>query len=314
MTYRVSLRSTPSLRLVLILTILFSPYYIWRQYNLFNGFTIHVVEVFQYENLHDDWYTLWTRFLNVLAVNQPDGSTLKVDWVYRRFTEIQEGDDTSQCLDAAHLSEKSLEISRAALILISKRKHAATLLIATYYNLYGPKFYYRLLSQGALGEGDKDTLIAAADTLNATHYQVRERVMYIGYLGPYGYFTGTAMCQRHPGDDYARYLAAPEEGYRESPDTRIKFIHHSGVKLNLRDLLGQLDAGYRMWGSKEQTVGRFGFDFEAGLWKEILVVACQGRHRKRWDEKRKFCDGLKGFWDAILEKEGRYANLGRAVA
>jgi alpha 1,2-mannosyltransferase len=205
--------------------------------------------------------------------------------------------------------------TEAGQFLLSKRKHAATLLLATYYNLYGPKFYYRLLSQGAPGEGDKDTLIAAAaDALDATYCQVRKRVMSIGYIGPYGYFTGTAMCQRHPSDDYAHYLAAPEEGYRESPDARIIFIHHSGVKLNPQDLLGQLDAGYRMWGSKEQTVGKFGFDLEAELWKEILVVACQGKHRKGWDEKRKVCDGLRGLWDAILEKEGRYANLGRAVA
>jgi len=112
MTCRVSLRSTPFLRLVLLLTILFSPYYIWRQHNLFGGFTIHVVEVFQYENPPDDWHTLWTRFLNVLVVAQPDGSTLKVDSVYRRFTKIQEVDDTSQRINAAHLSEKSLEISR----------------------------------------------------------------------------------------------------------------------------------------------------------------------------------------------------------
>jgi len=188
------------------------------------------------------------------------------------------------------------------------------LLLATYYNLYGPKFYYRLLSQGPPSEGDKDTLIAAADALNATCYQVLERVMSIGYIGPYGYYTGTAMCQRHPGDDYARYLAAPEVGYRESPDARIIFIHHSGMKLNLQDLLSQLDAGYRIWGLKEQTVGRFGFDLEAELWKEILVAACQGKHWKGWDEKRKVFDGLRGFWDAILEKEGRYANLGRAVA
>ena len=26
------------------------------------------------------------------------------------------------------------------------------------------------------------------------------------------------------------------------------------------------------------------------------MVACQGKHRKGWDEKRKVCDGLRGLW------------------
>ena len=40
-------------------------------------------------------------------------------------------------------------------------------------------------------------------------------------------------------------------------------------------------------GARRSRLGRFGFDLEAELWKEILVVACQGKHRKGWDEKRK---------------------------
>jgi alpha 1,2-mannosyltransferase len=72
--------------------------------------------------------------------------------------------------------------TEAGQILISKRQHAATLLLATYYSLYGPHFYYRFLSQGAPGEGDKNTFLAAAMALNDSHYQIRERVMAIGYL------------------------------------------------------------------------------------------------------------------------------------
>jgi Mannosyltransferase putative len=40
-------------------------------------------------------------------------------------------------------------------IMYSKPKHELSLLLATYYNYYGPDFYYPLQSQGAPGEGDR---------------------------------------------------------------------------------------------------------------------------------------------------------------
>ncbi|KAK7679537.1 Golgi alpha-1,2- mannosyltransferase [Cerrena zonata] len=43
-----------------------------------------------------------------------------------------------------------------------------------YYNYYGPDYYYPLLSQGAAGEGDKETFIAAAHKLKLPYYQVKE--------------------------------------------------------------------------------------------------------------------------------------------
>lgn len=43
----------------------------------------------------------------------------------------------------------------AGQLLVSKRMHAGTLLLAFYYNFYGPDYYYTLQSQGFLGFGDK---------------------------------------------------------------------------------------------------------------------------------------------------------------
>ena len=40
-------------------------------------------------------------------------------------------------------------------LLMSKSKHASTLLLAFYYNYHGPGYYYVLESQGAMGFGDK---------------------------------------------------------------------------------------------------------------------------------------------------------------
>jgi alpha 1,2-mannosyltransferase len=43
--------------------------------------------------------------------------------------------------------------TESGVMLVSKEKHARTLLLAAYYNYYGPECYYPLLSQGAQGEG-----------------------------------------------------------------------------------------------------------------------------------------------------------------
>ncbi|KAH0066661.1 nucleotide-diphospho-sugar transferase, partial [Aureobasidium melanogenum] len=66
--------------------------------------------------------------------------------------------------------------SEAGQLLINKRKHLKTLLLANYYNIYGPDFYYPLLSQGALGQGDKETFMAAAMVLNSSYYRVKTGV------------------------------------------------------------------------------------------------------------------------------------------
>ncbi|KAI3403722.2 hypothetical protein KGF56_003445 [Candida oxycetoniae] len=64
--------------------------------------------------------------------------------------------------------------SETGQLLISKRIHFKTLVLSLYYNYYGPDFYYPLLSQGAAGEGDKETYIAAAHRLGLPYYQVSE--------------------------------------------------------------------------------------------------------------------------------------------
>ncbi|RLV87629.1 Alpha-12-mannosyltransferase MNN24 [Meyerozyma sp. JA9] len=64
--------------------------------------------------------------------------------------------------------------SETGQILIDKKKHFPALVLAMYYNYYGFDYYYPLLSQGAAGEGDKETFIAAAHKLNLPYYQVQE--------------------------------------------------------------------------------------------------------------------------------------------
>ncbi|KAI5952015.1 hypothetical protein KGF54_005090 [Candida jiufengensis] len=64
--------------------------------------------------------------------------------------------------------------SETGQLMINKKIHFKTLVLSLYYNYYGPDFYYPLLSQGAAGEGDKETIIVAAHKLNLPYYQVQE--------------------------------------------------------------------------------------------------------------------------------------------
>ncbi|KAG8530431.1 uncharacterized protein KY384_004933 [Bacidia gigantensis] len=66
-------------------------------------------------------------------------------------------------------------------VLLSKSKHALTLLLIAYYNVYGPSHYYPLLSQGAVGQGDKETYLAAAMALNAPFYDVKTPILQLGF-------------------------------------------------------------------------------------------------------------------------------------
>lgn len=55
--------------------------------------------------------------------------------------------------DIARKEQDARASTESGVMLVSKTKHAITLLLAAYYNYYGPGCYYPLLSQGAQGEG-----------------------------------------------------------------------------------------------------------------------------------------------------------------
>jgi alpha 1,2-mannosyltransferase len=88
-------------------------------------------------------------------------------------------------------------------ILLSKKSHTVTLLLAAYYNYYGPDYYYPLQSQGAPGQGDKETFGWAAVATNNSFYTVHTAVVAIGHVDSNGEFTGSAMAQHDPVADYA---------------------------------------------------------------------------------------------------------------
>ncbi|KAG7192791.1 uncharacterized protein KQ657_001577 [Scheffersomyces spartinae] len=91
-------------------------------------------------------------------------------------------------------------------MIINKGTHFQTLLLSLYYNVYGPKLYYRLTSLGGAGEGDKETFPLAAFALGQPFYQVKTMMKTIGfYKDNGGGFRGVGMAQRNPLEDYQLY-------------------------------------------------------------------------------------------------------------
>lgn len=92
-------------------------------------------------------------------------------------------------------------------LIVNKGTHAHTLLVSLYYNVFGPRFYYRLFSLGELGEGDKDTFVTAAMSTGEPYYQVKSHIHTLGFRDSDG-FKGLGMGQVDPAEDYLKFQAS----------------------------------------------------------------------------------------------------------
>lgn len=199
--------------------------------------------------------------------------------------------------------------SETGQILINKSIHFKTLVLSMYYNFYGPDFFYPLLSQGAAGEGDKETFIAAAHKLNLPYYQVTE---FPREFGPVNDHTKKheifAMGQYDPIIDYymstksdggVDYDSTLPENYAKSDQddtysnydfhlyrsSSLFFLHANWPKYYLERLFlhnyfenrGPVTTHgdrRRMYGSElKKELG--GYDFESKIMKQLLWCYCE---------------------------------------
>jgi alpha 1,2-mannosyltransferase len=209
--------------------------------------------------------------------------------------------------------------TEAGEILISKASHPFTLLLATYYNFYGPTHYFRLLSQGAPGEGDKDTFIQAAAVVGEKFYTTVESVKPLGHASSDG-IAGSAMVQFDPRQDQVYQTWKKEKdkkkGLKEPKHPGAFFIHAHFPKFNPATVFD--DGGTKptrgpdgkSWSRAflvpEDVVERFGYDAERGFWEEIRWVACtlEGKF-KSWEGKSGICETAKEYWRDVFESPGR---------
>lgn len=193
-------------------------------------------------------------------------------------------------------------------LLISKNTHLSSLLLACYYNIYGPTHYYPLLLQGALGDGDKETFLAAAVVLGLPHYRVKEHVGTLGYVTHEGDFKGGAMVQHHAVDDSIVHNGTYATE-KDSHKCRPAFVHANSPNMNAgRVLEGNVltsptGTPLRIWGKKEDVEKQFGGrDIEKEVWAEMKSVSCElERVMRDWNGKSGICMRVKEHWAGVFD-------------
>ena len=202
--------------------------------------------------------------------------------------------------------------TEAGEMLISRKTHERTILLALYYNLYGPEYYYPIFSQGAIGEGDKETVLNAALAVGQPFHAVNEPVRAVGHSRR---DLGNAMVQYDPIEDYARTrngLPANFDGDTKKPTSaRPFFVHanlpkHDPATIFNDDYFQPVRAPdgnfWRCWIDPTETVKSLGGDIERQFWKEMKLVACEFETRfKSWEGKQGICANVTNYFYAVFE-------------
>jgi alpha 1,2-mannosyltransferase len=171
--------------------------------------------------------------------------------------------------------------TESGIIIISKEKHARTLLLAAYYNYYGPKIYYPLLSQGAAGQGDKETFLHAAMAFDSSFYAVRSPVIVMGkWLD--GEWHSSGMKQADPVQDFEIYTKTTvTQNNITAKKIRPFFIHNNILKLDAKHVfddrfhwISREGKFTRLWGDKVDLFKDFGRDIEKDMWEELIACVC----------------------------------------
>lgn len=198
--------------------------------------------------------------------------------------------------------------SEAGQILINKRTHLKSLLLAIYYNIYGPDHYYPLLSQGVLGQGDKETFMAAALVLEQPYYRVKTGVIAVSRRD--GRATkGSAMVQHNPSDDL-RHIGGQDASGNGKAKVKVRpaFLHANTPKMNAGHLVDEGDLftangkkRLRLWGSQKEQEQQFGYDLEKEVWKLLLHTGCELKDIiAEWKGRKNMCGRLEAHFKAVF--------------
>ncbi|CAI5757369.1 unnamed protein product [Candida verbasci] len=145
--------------------------------------------------------------------------------------------------------------SETGMLIVNKTSHLKTLLLCLYYNVFGPDFYYPLMTQGSAGEGDKETFIAAATVMKESYHQTKKQFHWCGYHSKAeGKFVSKALAHYDP--------IKADKG----EDSDFLFMHLSYPKFYPNWLVENYDLIYpnsdehiRMYSSINDNIG---YDFD----------------------------------------------------
>lgn len=155
---------------------------------------------------------------------------------YEKVEGIEENTEYFKTKVPFHELENSIidPSSETGQLLINKVSHLQTLMLAMYYNFYGPLWYFRMFSLNTAGEGDKETFISAAHAVGQPYYQVKTGVELDGYHTPNAGFKGIGLFQHDFEQDYQNFLRA-KEIVQEDLESFSKFDENYSVKRDFEE-------------------------------------------------------------------------------
>lgn len=179
-------------------------------------------------------------------------------------------------------------------VLINKKIHAKTLFLSLYYNYWGPSYYYPLFSQGQAGEGDKETILAAAHRFGLPYYQVQEFIREYGEIRSDGGIEIAAMGQYDPildniqnrnletfKSDFPYDRTKDNYHMHRFKNSELIFLHCNQPKLypwkvdgNGFRQIHDGDGNRRRLYSK-LLIKELGYDFEAKIWETMEWILCE---------------------------------------
>ncbi|GMM47232.1 hypothetical protein DAPK24_038070 [Pichia kluyveri] len=111
-------------------------------------------------------------------------------------------------------------------MLINKRLHFKTLILALYYNHDGPYGYYPLLSQGGAGEGDKETFVASANYYGYKYYQVTKKPeRFYGWFNEVQNYEHSTIVQYNPLSDYELLQKTKEQMRKDIETEKENYVY-----------------------------------------------------------------------------------------
>lgn len=174
-------------------------------------------------------------------------------------------------------------------LMINKSRHLPTILLALYYNVNGPTWYYPMFSQRAAGEGDKETFLAAANFYGLSFYQVKTATGVEGYhRNNEDGFRGVAMLQHDLSQDYMRYEAAAdaiEARYGGKTAKSIKYDKNYSLDKFYKTYFGSEDSPLKECDIMFAHSHAPKFD-PYGLWSSNELVQ-DGKHFRSYTSLRK---------------------------
>lgn len=242
------------------------------------------------------WPDFWARTTNPkfydIAGKKYKENKIRINEYDKKMNQVEKANTLKYTEAFFHTFEGTIPdpTIETGMMLINKTLHLKTMLLSLYYNVYGPDYYYPLLTQGSAGEGDKETFIAAAHVLDKPYYVTKFGAGWVGYHNEEkGEFTAKALNHFDP-------VESSQEGFDEKKRKTL-FLHLSYPKFYIEMLYDNNDLVYkesrkhiRMYPGIYKNLG---YDFDLRVLQSFTEGACPNY----------YVDGTSVDGDGIRESE-----------